>query len=154
MWYEVQRYTDAEPGDAKCAQKRFTVGPNGKIFLENYSLNRDGSLEVVMAEGTTDGHSGSFRLTFKVAGGRFTVDYNVIITDYETSAVVQFCLTTEDGDDVEFGGILSRTPDLPEDEQARLKKVLADGGSAVDELEPVVQDCGDLFDKLPGPDEV
>jgi len=119
-WYEIARAENVPFEKGDCNQAEYTLNDDGSIKVHNSEFLQGERHEAVARANTTND---PFRL--QVIGKSFLAkyfpgDYRVINTDYENFALIFSCadyLVAK----VEFVWILSRTPQLSEEQVDSLK---------------------------------
>ena len=126
-----------------CVQANYTAQPDGSIRLENRGKKPDGSIDSITGTATVEdpAYPASFSVLFDEG---FRGSYNVIMTNYNASALVYAC-TDLFGTSLEYTWFLSRTDTMEQRVVDEFTGILADAGSDISQLTVTPQDCGSLF---------
>lgn len=143
QWYEAARYPLIFELGETCVQANYTLQPAGTIRLENRGKKPDGNIDSIFGTASVKDPAHPAALSVHFDEG-FHGSYNVIRTDYTSTALVYSCASVL-GLASESAWLLSRTDSMDQSVMDEYVKILKDAGSDTSGLHMTKQDCGSVF---------
>lgn len=113
-WFEYVRTAGTPHQDGECSMAHYVLN-QGKVAVTNFQLLADGQIDVAHGEAYCEGTDAQCYVRF--APNSPYADYEVIDTDYENYTVIYSCTEIAGISHVEFGWVLTRSPEFKADEK-------------------------------------